>query len=354
MQEPCKSLVHSPVRFEKFSSNDLRAVDSVSGARLGTMSRQVIGDKYVTLRQMYTSRQLTFGSDVLNAFVGILEVITIWTSEKFFWGHPCSDFDQWLCWDALYGSKRPGNDFPSWSWASWTGVIYDREREMISEVSCYRTNNNFAGGQESQLISIISDDFKQREDERLRGSKAVARVAGRTCDSPRSAGVEYPRNVTLKLVQARGLKKLPLPDTYIYFWASSAKFHLIPRRPLGHRDNGPPHGALFTRGALLGEIGVCRDYPRDWLDDPTERREFIKIACGTDHMMARNVWDKNRSGDGRLRIHTKGFSQGRRPDVIQALGISWEDGVAFRETIATIDEECWLQAEKEWKLIVMG
>jgi hypothetical protein len=112
---------------------------------------------------------------------------------------------------------------------------------------------------------------------------------------------------------------------------------------------------LDAGGDFPIEIGVCDYYPPEWLDSPTEHREFIRIGSGTDHLVVREVWNKNRDHDAALLdgMSTGGFSCSRKPDVIRVLGTSWKDGVAFRETNASIDERYWVQAEKEWKVIVM-
>ncbi|KAH7196423.1 heterokaryon incompatibility protein-domain-containing protein [Fusarium flagelliforme] len=71
----------------------------------------------------YSKRILTFGSDKINAFMGVLNSF----GEHQF-GLPNDIIDQAMLWHyryepALSGPKFPGHEFPSWSWASTVGPI---------------------------------------------------------------------------------------------------------------------------------------------------------------------------------------------------------------------------------------
>lgn len=71
----------------------------------------------------YSTRLLTFGSDKVNAFLGVLN-----TFGEHQYGLPHRILDQAMLWDYTYnpprsGSGIPGNEFPSWSWASTVGRI---------------------------------------------------------------------------------------------------------------------------------------------------------------------------------------------------------------------------------------
>lgn len=73
--------------------------------------------------QAYTSRALTYQSDIHNAFQGIAKELT-WSMSisQVYYGLPTSCFD----WALLWGGqniccRRPG--FPTWSWMGWQGAI---------------------------------------------------------------------------------------------------------------------------------------------------------------------------------------------------------------------------------------
>jgi len=84
---------------------------------------------YKNLIVEYTKRELTFESDILDAFSGIMEAIP----DEFFWGIPYSAFGEYLTWtvyrppwdDGRSVDQRRdcGLKIPSWSWFSWKGII---------------------------------------------------------------------------------------------------------------------------------------------------------------------------------------------------------------------------------------
>ncbi|MCJ1445370.1 MAG: hypothetical protein MMC23_005875 [Stictis urceolatum] len=81
--------------------------------------------EYQRLVHQYSDRLLTNQNDIINAFSGVLQVLTSKNEETFFWAHPLAHFDRVLLWESLWqhsGKRRDG--FPSWSWTSWVGQIW--------------------------------------------------------------------------------------------------------------------------------------------------------------------------------------------------------------------------------------
>jgi hypothetical protein len=82
---------------------------------------------YYYFVQEYTRRNLTFETDIVNAFAGIMAAI----DDEFFWGIPYSRFCKSLAWkvdtersdNILEQRRNCGLSIPSWSWLSWRGVI---------------------------------------------------------------------------------------------------------------------------------------------------------------------------------------------------------------------------------------
>ncbi|KAH8652051.1 heterokaryon incompatibility protein-domain-containing protein [Xylariales sp. PMI_506] len=78
---------------------------------------------YFQAVQAYTSRFLTYPSDMLNAFQGVGNVIDKIMNCGSYGGLPASIFDVAVLWQPSgQAARRPG--FPSWSWAGWTGPIH--------------------------------------------------------------------------------------------------------------------------------------------------------------------------------------------------------------------------------------
>ncbi|GAP91549.1 putative heterokaryon incompatibility protein [Rosellinia necatrix] len=82
-------------------------------------------DQYDTLVSKYTTLVLSFPSDGLNAFLGIIQAMSRSFRGGFLYGLPEYFFDYALLWRPwLPIRRRPtGNDanLPSWSWVAWSG-----------------------------------------------------------------------------------------------------------------------------------------------------------------------------------------------------------------------------------------
>lgn len=74
----------------------------------------------------YTSRQMSFLEDGLNAISGVLNQFQTWFRSDFLSGLPLTELDQALLWypkmDVTRRKDQSGNDlFASWSWVGWVG-----------------------------------------------------------------------------------------------------------------------------------------------------------------------------------------------------------------------------------------
>jgi hypothetical protein len=92
-------------------------------------------DLFRWLVETYSSLNLTFESDKLNAFQGILHILETRFNESFFWAMPLSFLQPALSWTDGPGMRRnnathilkqsKGNivavPIPSWSWIGWIG-----------------------------------------------------------------------------------------------------------------------------------------------------------------------------------------------------------------------------------------
>jgi hypothetical protein len=75
---------------------------------------------YDSFISAYLRRELSFGSDILNAFHGIAKIMSISMETEFYAGLPVKWLDHALLWQ-LYGTGERRLDFPSFSWAGWLG-----------------------------------------------------------------------------------------------------------------------------------------------------------------------------------------------------------------------------------------
>lgn len=71
----------------------------------------------------YTSREMGFWSDKLNAFAGIGAVFERQMGMDLRYGLPRDQLDTALLWSAAKGPLERLYDFPSWSWSGWKGAV---------------------------------------------------------------------------------------------------------------------------------------------------------------------------------------------------------------------------------------
>ena len=86
---------------------------------------------YARLVEQYTQRRLTFESDILNAFGGVVSALERKYQARFKYGIPVDCLETSLLWSPVgprraRGLIRFGDEeisFPTWSWAAWNGLI---------------------------------------------------------------------------------------------------------------------------------------------------------------------------------------------------------------------------------------
>lgn len=90
----------------------------------------------------YKERELTYASDALNAFAGIVNYIQVDRDLETFCGLPLSTFVADLFWQPdIFGTWR--EDFPTWSWVGWSGGLAsqndnEEHRILSSWISVFR------------------------------------------------------------------------------------------------------------------------------------------------------------------------------------------------------------------------
>lgn len=133
---------------------------------------------YNNLVKSYAGRQLTYHSDSLNAFQGILSLFSASHGWHFISALPENVFDLSLLWTPMFTaylrprdpSVRPSNTVcrtPTWCWTSWTGYVY---------WNSWRTDS-YAGNAVS-LSSVIDQFIIASPD----GFRSIRRAKGNTDD----------------------------------------------------------------------------------------------------------------------------------------------------------------------------
>jgi hypothetical protein len=82
-----------------------------------------------TAIEHYTTRELSYAFDALNAFSGIMSVASNMFGLTFLYGLPEQALDSGLLWYSWNGPKR-NRYFPSWTWAGWNGGVIFKFSKM--------------------------------------------------------------------------------------------------------------------------------------------------------------------------------------------------------------------------------
>ncbi len=113
-------------RWQEDIVSEGRVMQSELARPLGTWPGDSIYLPYRNSVQDYTSRQLTFPLDVMNAFAGVSNYWAETFGATMKYGLPNSVFDWAILWKArlpLRQRQHEGCTFPTWSWAGWVGPV---------------------------------------------------------------------------------------------------------------------------------------------------------------------------------------------------------------------------------------
>lgn len=302
--------------------SQLETEDAIGFLSSGQTAELSLKERYSKLRPKdyfglvseYAQRELTYPSDALNAFKGILSILTEYSNEQFFWGFAISSFERQLYWWAGKAKVRtPLLDecLPTWSWVDWEGEISFRDYNTYNPVvACYTICKDGEGQEIAQLVCSPPTDFGSRE-----------------YDLPLKDDLIVSMEAIGKENSIHSLKS----NFHIFFYTYSAMFYLMPQGRL-ILPNHPPRYAYDKKGKILGPKP---DY--GYLVPSLDEQEFCQkgdqecILLGK--RPASSAWDE---------AH------------VVVMLISRECGYAQRRGIADMSEDFWNLADKSWKLITLG
>ena len=252
---------------------------------------------FSALIENYTSRTLTYELDGYRAFSGLLQILENLTGASIFWGIHVSEFSRILCWhNEESATLRPGETFPSWSWLAWTGHISltsQGPQNHIAQIACYRVCSDGSG---VKRLIPVSHDSRQDKSDTLSVDALATNVMSQLRD-----------------------------DFHIVFWAESALLS-VPHTSYGDLYHVDPN--LNPPKGTYRRIGFMYAGRRDRMG----AQEFLLIRS--------EPYDD--------------FQGHENPRKINLLMISWHDGIARREGVASFDAHEWTRANTQRKLIVMG
>jgi hypothetical protein len=225
-------------------------------------------ERYANVVQEYTSRQISFHEDALNAISGVLSSFRSWFRGGFVHGLPQTELDQALLWQPSGNIVRRVNKsgeplFSSWSWVGWVGTC------------------RYPSG---LCLSRIQWKVKSAENPLYLTSDALRR--------PPNGGADWStRNWTDKFLDNSIEMDMQTFDSCWIENESSGLLFLHPVAPEAERDNytllGAQDGCLNIR-ALTCELYVTGTHS-------TEFGVHVGITCSEDQhtICALNIYDAN-------------------------------------------------------------
>ncbi len=84
-------------------------------------------ERFFNMLSIYSSCKMTYESDKLNAFSGVLQALDrrYFKEQGCYYGFPISQIPTAICWQRGQKVLRRLNSFPSWSWAGWESRVCD-------------------------------------------------------------------------------------------------------------------------------------------------------------------------------------------------------------------------------------
>ena len=285
--------------------------------------------------ESYTLRKLTYASDAMNAFAGILRTLQRTWVSKFFWGLPVSYFSSALQWKTGRTFNIPIREtpvgyedergtlhslpIPSWTWAAWeTGISMANFSAlgMASELVFHRMSPS------GQLIEILESD-----EQPVQADENTHRPAWKSGNNAEMIASDLPRPVV----------DHPARLTFLFFWSSSMTLPIIwftgywkelrpvlgtvekPLRFSWMQLPNPPAAIANTAEDLGPAEMIC-----------SERRESVVI--GRD-----------------MHTHFGGCA-----DMLMLVLLERREHVVYRRGLVSIAEEDWVSTGPSWNPYALG
>ena len=103
---------------------------------------------YDRLLEQYSGRELSYDSDMINAFSALLEKFQQQSHTGTLWGLPAAALPWTMLWEEESYCNRRIPEFPSWSWAGWQGTL------SIGQYSVARPGNIYTVDNPEPMLSI--------------------------------------------------------------------------------------------------------------------------------------------------------------------------------------------------------
>jgi len=226
-----------------------------------------------SLIQQYSRRQLSFQSDVLNAFAGLENFLRLVCDTELLYGLCRPTFGLSMLWYSGFLERRP--QFPSWSWTGWIGMavtggeVFD-DAKWITK---YSWINWYHVDSETGMFLLMPQLGHTSGQSAERGEDAVMpqyypilhkhdRAPGNGKDALKADDLELSPTRTVHPADlGLTITDLDIPNHTIYFQTLKGRVWMSAFDPSGCANEGTTHVHLYD--SSFRYLGVA------WINDLT-------------------------------------------------------------------------------------
>ncbi|KAI9868919.1 MAG: hypothetical protein M1813_002741 [Trichoglossum hirsutum] len=336
--------------------------------------------------ERFTSRNITYNSDVLNAFDAIAQRLRESFRSKLLFGLPQSELCECLLWKPSCAGLVRRTDqktlaplFPSWSWAGWIGPVHYHTHQNVSRIQWVAddgrrlTSADLREPELENLRNVWLDDWEQQHEKGTvrwfeKSAPDIwyhhpiareARIAGPMLQpetnflrfSTETVDVKFPMDWKPP-IQENQLVRLRLGDTL-------GGYVDVPSQQFAGIDPSKYQYDLValsrTKRADPAEYGSNKDYKTK----PSPER-VLPEGCTIDNdRTAEKLFFPDEPppdfGNDELDwLDRRHFDVNKPYNSYNILFVEWREGVAFRLGIGLYHIDSWAQAEPVRKVVILG
>ncbi|KAK4208730.1 hypothetical protein QBC37DRAFT_296075 [Rhypophila decipiens] len=324
-------------------------------------------DLYREIVETYSRRQLSFATDVLNAFTGVAGVLERNFETSFVYGLPACFLDHALLWahecpwdrrlmaefSSSSSERLPAKLFPSWSWAGWAGSVqyllvtkgegtYQRQEHEYakSEISHFQTFHK----------GVLHEVFKD-----------AASMAARETRNLGSYNRElilktYPLYVAYEERRTLNMSGPDLGPGVLQFWADAVDGDAFTVESLdpGYAIVDREHGNVPSKQAVIRLLDRAKVHCGLMLAfESNNARAWHRLTQGPLEWIAISSFGDahdRRGGLSTIDVEVRPFDERKLPykgegsGLVNIMLIEWDNAVAGRITIAQVHGLVWEEA----------
>jgi hypothetical protein len=186
---------------------------------------------YISALEDFKARDLGRATDAINAFGGILKILSPWFQSEMLYGLPESILDCALLWQPVTPliPNPERESFPSWSWAGWIGSIQYERPYMIDKQSQRQVEKDEAPEERVRpVVRWYKRNIETQRFDKVNGSGSGLRFSVDKYGEVPNTWTEYDWvDMTLK-DQIEPLEGRPISSSHLRFWTNHAYFLLQP------------------------------------------------------------------------------------------------------------------------------